>query len=245
MKLSGHTALITGSSRGIGRSIALLFASEGCNIVLNYAHNEEAASAVEKLISKKGVEVLKVKCDVSDKEQVKGMMSQAIDRFGRVDILVNNAGIVRPSLLKKMSDEDWHRVLDTNLGGVYNCCSSLVNHMIESGGGKIINLASVYGQTGAFGQCNYAAAKWGIIGFTKSLALEVGKHDIIVNAIAPGAIETDMTKGMEKFLEKYLDATPISRLGKPEEVAAIALFLTTDASYTTGEVIAVNGGFHT
>ncbi|MFC1723539.1 3-oxoacyl-ACP reductase family protein [Nanoarchaeota archaeon] len=245
MTLSGSTALITGSSRGIGRAIAIEFAKQGCNIVLNYAHNEEAASETEEKLRKLGVEVLKVKADISDHSQTDDMVQQAIEKFGRVNILVNNAGIVKPQLLSKMSREEWQKVLDINLGGTFNCCRALINHMIESGGGRIINIASLFGQTGSFGQCNYAASKWGVIGFTKSLALEVAKHDIIVNAIAPGAIDTDMTKGNEKFLEEFIDDTPLKRLGRPEEIAKIALFLVSDATYTTGDVISANGGFRT
>ncbi len=243
MTLKGQTALITGSSRGIGKAIAVEFAKNGCNIVLNYAHNEEAATATEKELLKHGVKVLKIQADVSDRGMVKQMVSKAIEQFRHIDILVNNAGIVRPALLKKMSFEEWDAVLNINLGGVFNCSRSLINHMIENGSGRIINIASVYGQTGAFGQCNYAASKWGIIGLTKSLALEAAKHNILVNAVAPGAVDTDIIKGSEKFLESYLDNTPLARLGRPEEIAKIVLFLATDATYTTGAVIPANGGF--
>jgi acetoacetyl-CoA reductase len=144
-----------------------------------------------------------------------------------------------------MLPEQWHKVLDIDLNGTFNCTHALINHMIQNNRGRIINMSSMYGQTGSFGQCNYAAAKWGVIGFTKSLALEVAKHNILVNAIAPGAVETDMINSIrEDFLQRYLNENPLKRLARPEEVAKLALFLATDATYTTGEVISINGGQH-
>jgi NAD(P)-dependent dehydrogenase (short-subunit alcohol dehydrogenase family) len=173
------------------------------------------------------------------------MVDQAINFFGKVDILVNNAGIASPALLAKMSQEQWRNVLDVDLSGAFNCAHAIINHMIANSYGRIINISSVYGQTGAFGQCNYAAAKWGVIGLTKSLALEVGRHNILVNAIAPGAVETDLIKSVrEDFMQRYVEANPLHRIAKPEEVAKAALFLATDATYTTGAVIPVNGGHH-
>jgi NAD(P)-dependent dehydrogenase (short-subunit alcohol dehydrogenase family) len=245
VKLQGRTAIITGSSRGIGRAIAIEFAREGCNIMINYASNEQAARETEEEIKKFGVRTYLCKADISKHEEAKSMVDQAINFFGKVDILVNNAGIASPALLAKMSQEQWRNVLDVDLSGAFNCAHAIINHMIANSYGRIINISSVYGQTGAFGQCNYAAAKWGVIGLTKSLALEVGRHNILVNAIAPGAVETDLIKSVrEDFMQRYVEANPLHRIAKPEEVAKAALFLATDATYTTGAVIPVNGGHH-
>lgn len=251
MRLQGKTAIITGASRGIGRAIALEFARQGCNIVINYARNDEAARATEQEIRKicegrsHPVKTYLAKADVSSHDKAKSVVDQAIDFFGKVDILVNNAGIVSPALLAKMDVDQWHKVIDIDLNGTFNMTHSLVNHMIEQKGGRIINISSLYGQTGAFGQCNYAAAKWGVIGLTKSLALEVARHGITVNAIAPGGVETDMMKGVDdKFRQAYIDMNPMHRLADPAEIAKIAVFLATDATYTTGEVISANGGCH-
>lgn len=252
MKLQGKTAIITGASRGIGKAIALEFARQGCNIVINYAHNDQAAHDAEEEIKKicegraHPVKTYLAKADVSKYDDAGSVVSQAIDFFGKVDILVNNAGIVSPSLLSKMDATQWHKVIDIDLNGTFNMTHNLINHMIENKSGRIINMASLYGQTGAFGQCNYAAAKWGVVGFTKSLALEVARHGITVNSIAPGGVETDMMKGVdEKFRQSYIDANPMKRLAEPAEIARIALFLASDATYTTGEVISANGGLHT
>lgn len=245
MKLKGQTAIITGSSRGIGRAIAIALASEGCNILINYSHNEAAAYETENLIKNLdvGVKTYIAKADVSDYDQVENMVKNAIDFFGRIDILVNNAGIVRPALLKNMSREQWDKVINIDLNGTFNCVHNIINHMIENEGGRIINISSLYGQTGSFGQCNYSAAKWGVIGFTKSLALEVAKHNIMVNSVAPGAVETDMTAVLdEKTTENFINSIPMKRFAKPEEVAKTVLFLVADAEYITGEVISVNGG---
>jgi NAD(P)-dependent dehydrogenase (short-subunit alcohol dehydrogenase family) len=245
MRLQGKTAIITGSSRGIGRAIAIEFAREGCNILINYSSNYEAARQTEEELKKFGVRTYLCKADVSKYDEAKSMVEQAIVFFGKVDILVNNAGITNPALLAKMSVEQWHSVLDVDLNGTFNCTHASLNHMISNNQGRIINISSLYGQTGAFGQCNYAAAKWGVIGFTKSLALEAARNNILVNAIAPGAVETDLIKSVrEDFLQRYIEANPLKRLAKPEEVAKAALFLATDATYTTGEVISVNGGQH-
>jgi len=252
MKLQGKTAIITGGSRGIGKAIALEFAKQGCNVMINYARNDDAARACEEEIKNlcsgraHPVKTYLAKADVSKYEEAKEVVSQAISFFGRVDILVNNAGVVSPALLAKMEVSQWHKVIDIDLHGTFNMTHNLINHMIENKGGRVINISSLYGQTGAFGQCNYAAAKWGVVGFTKSLALEVAKHGITVNSIAPGAVDTDMVRsGNEKFLQMYIDSNPMKRLADPAEIAKIALFLATDATYTTGEVISANGGSRT
>lgn len=245
MKLSGKTAIITGSSRGIGRAIAIEFAREGCNVMINYTSNYDAARQTEDELKKSGVRTYLCKADISRYDEARSMVEQAINFFGKVDILVNNAGITSPALLAKMSPEQWHSVLDVDLNGAFNCTHAIINHMIANSYGRIINISSLYGQTGAFGQCNYAAAKWGVIGLTKSLALETAKHNILVNAIAPGAVETDLARSArEDFMQKYINANPLHRIAKPEEVAKAALFLATDATYTTGAVIPVNGGHH-
>ena len=245
MKLKDKTAIITGSSRGIGRAIALEFAKEGCNIVINYTHNEDAARKTEEEIKKFGVKTYLAKADISKYEEAKTMVEHVISFFGKIDILVNNAGTVSPALLSKMGPDQWHKIIDVDLNGTFNCTHSIINHMIENKSGRIINMSSLYGQTGSFGQTNYSAAKWGVVGFTKSLALEVARYDILVNAIAPGAVETDITKSVRQdFLQKYIDANPLKRLARPEEIAKVALFLATDATYITGEVISVNGGHY-
>jgi NAD(P)-dependent dehydrogenase (short-subunit alcohol dehydrogenase family) len=245
MKLAGRSAIITGASRGIGKAIALEFAREGCNILINYASNEEAARQTEEEIKKYGVRTYLAKADISKYDEAKSVVEQAVKFFGKVDILVNNAGIVSPALLSKMLPEQWHEVLDTDLNGTFNCTHALVNHMIGNNYGRIINISSLYGRTGAFGQANYAAAKWGVVGFTKSVALEVARYNILVNAIAPGAVETDMVKGInDSFMQQYINTNPMKRLAKPDEVAKVALFLAADATYVTGEVISVNGGHH-
>ncbi|AVX30597.1 3-oxoacyl-[acyl-carrier-protein] reductase [Carboxydocella thermautotrophica] len=244
MVLENKVALVTGASRGIGRAIALAFAQAGADVVVNYSGSADAAQAVVDEIKAMGRRARAVQADVSQPEQVENMVNQVLSDFGRIDILVNNAGITRDGLLLRMKREDWQRVIDINLTGVFLCTKAVLKPMMKQRSGRIINITSVIGLTGNAGQANYAAAKAGIIGFTKSVAREVGSRGITCNAIAPGFIQTDMTGVLgEKVREELLAQIPLERLGQPEDVAAVALFLAGPAaSYITGQVINVDGG---
>lgn len=244
MNLSGKVCLVTGGSKGIGRSICIEFAKNGADIALNYSSDEIAAAQTAEEIKKLGAKVETFKTDVSDFEQVEKMVKDIYDKLGRIDILVNNAGITKDALLLRMTEKEWDKVIDVNLKGVFNTSKACIKYMLkQKQGGRIINISSIVGIYGNAGQTNYAAAKAGIIGFTKSLAKEVGSRDITVNAIAPGFIRTDMTFSL---LQKDSDISkniPLKRLGNPEDVAKAAAFLASeDASYITGQVIAVDGG---
>lgn len=246
MILEGKVALITGSSRGIGRAIALGFAREGANIVINYLQEKGKADAVVKEIEAMGRQACAIQGDVSDYKQAEELIKGALDRFGHLDILVNNAGINWDSTLSKMSEEMWHKVLGVTLTGVFNCTRAAVGHMQERGSGKIINISSVVGQVGVFGTANYAAAKAGIFGFTKALAKELARKGINVNTLALGYFETGMLLRLSPQIQQnILQQIPMGRFGKEEEVAKTALFLASDASnYITGQIIHVNGGFY-
>lgn len=241
--MKGKVALVTGSSKGIGKAIAIALAENGVNLVINYSKSEKEAQDVVEEIKKKNVDSIAVKADVSNKEDVERMFKIIQDKFGKLDILVNNAGITKDRTLKNMADEEWLSVINTNLTSAFYCAKSALNLMNE--GGSIINMSSVVGISGNFGQCNYAAAKAGLIGFTKSLAKEAGKKNITVNAIAPGFIETEMTDKIP-FINKQLivhKLIPLGRMGKTKEVAELAVFLSSDkARYITGEVIKIDGG---
>ncbi|GAQ26296.1 MULTISPECIES: 3-oxoacyl-[acyl-carrier-protein] reductase [Tepidanaerobacter] len=244
MNLSSKVCLVTGGSKGIGRSICIEFAKNGADIALNYSSDEKAAVQTAEEIRKLGAKVETFKTDVSDFQQVEKMVKDIYDKFGRIDILVNNAGITKDALLLRMTEKEWDKVIDVNLKGVFNTSKACVRYMLkQKQGGRIINISSIVGIYGNAGQTNYAAAKAGIIGFTKSLAKELGSRDITVNAIAPGFIRTDMTLSL---LQKDSDISkniPLKRLGNPEDVAKTAAFLASeDASYITGQVIAVDGG---
>jgi len=249
--LDGRSALVTGASRGIGRSIALRFAEEGCAVALNYVaeaarDNAREAEDVAEAIRALGCRCLCVEADVTDDAGTEAMVAQVIEAFAGLDILVNNAGITRDKTLKKLDKADWDAVIAVNLTGAFHCTRAAIDHMRERGYGRIVSVASVVGQTGNIGQTSYAASKAGLIGFTKSLAREVARRGITVNAIAPGFIDTEMTRAIpEEALEQTLAAIPLGRLGCPEDVANAALFLASDeASYITGHVLAVNGGFY-
>jgi len=241
---SGKNVLITGGSRGIGRAIALKMASLGGNIVINYTRNEEAARQTAKEIEALGGKAMLVQCDVGSYQQVDAMIQQIRESIGDVDILINNAGITRDNLLMRMSEADWDDVINTNLKGVYNCTKAVIRPMMKNRYGKIINVSSVVGLTGNVGQSNYAAAKAGIIGFTKAMAKELAPRKINVNAVAPGFITTDMTEVLpEELKNKILSNIPMNQFGTPEDVAEAVAFLASErARYITGQVIHIDGG---
>jgi 3-oxoacyl-[acyl-carrier protein] reductase len=242
--LTGKVAVVTGAGRGIGRAIALKLAQLGASIVINYRSSAKEAEEVISEIRNNGGKAEMVQGDVSSFEDSEKVIKFAVESFGRLDILVNNAGITKDTLLLRMKEEDFSKVLDINLKGVFNCTKHASNIMLKQKSGRIINISSVIGLIGNAGQANYAAAKAGIIGFTKSVAKELGTRGITANAIAPGFITTDMTEMLsEKVKEKLLENVPLKRLGSPEDVANLAAFLASDnASYITGQVINVDGG---
>lgn len=244
MLLDGNVAIVTGASRGIGRSVAIELAKAGAKIVINYAGNHAAAKEVEEAVKAIGGEALLIQADVANAEAVDQMIKQTIDTFGRIDILVNNAGITRDTLLMRMKEEDWDAVINTNLKGVFNCTKSVSRVMMKQRSGRIINMTSVVGIMGNAGQANYAAAKAGVVGFTKSMAKELASRGITVNAIAPGFISTDMTAVLSEQVKNDLSAQiPLGRLGTPEDVAGAVLFLASGAAnYITGQTINVDGG---
>ena len=244
MLLDGKTALVTGASRGIGRTIALRLAAEGARVAINYAGNVKAAEEVKAAIEAAGGTAILCRADVADSAAVEAMVADVAKEFGAIDILVNNAGITRDTLLMRMKDEDFAKVLDTNLKGVFYCTKAVAKLMMKKRAGRIINMASVVGLVGNAGQTNYAAAKAGVIGFSKSAAKELASRGITVNAVAPGFIGTDMTADLpESVKEKALSDIPLGRAGQPEDVANAVLFLASDqASYITGQVVHVDGG---
>lgn len=237
-------ALITGSSRGIGKQIAIKLAKNGYNIVVNYVNkNEEVEKTIEEL-KQFGVEVLEAQGDISNYEQSEKIVNLVIEKFGQIDVLVNNAGITKDMLIMRMKKEDFTKVIDVNLVGTFNITKNVIPHMMKKRTGRIINISSVVGISGNAGQCNYAASKAGIIGFTKSLAKEVASRNILVNAIAPGFIDTDMTKVLSDSVKEGINAQiPLKRMGTAKEVAKVVKFLASeDSSYITGQVINIDGG---
>lgn len=251
MRLQGRTALITGASRGIGRAIALRFAAEGCSLALNYVtevgrDNAAEAEAVAEEVRQLGRQAVCLEADVTDFAAVQAMVAATSETLGRLDILVSNAGITRDRTLRKLSPEDWQTVLDVNLTGAFNCTKAVLEPMLEQGYGRIISLASVVGLMGNFGQANYAASKAGLLGFTKSLAREVARKGITANCIAPGFIDTEMTRAIpEDAIAQILAQIPMGSMGTVEDVANAALFLASDeARYITGQVVSVNGGMY-
>lgn len=244
MLLTDKTAVVTGGSRGIGRAIAVSLAAEGAKVAVIYAGNAAAAEETLSLIKEQGGEAVAMQCDVADDAAVSDMINAVKEQFGSVDILVNNAGITRDGLLMRMKEGDWQAVLDTNLTGVFHCTKAVTKLMMKQRSGAIINITSVVGQTGNAGQANYAAAKAGMIGFTKSVAKELASRGIRVNAVAPGCIDTDMTAVLSSAVkEDMLKSIPLGRVAQPEEVAKAVVFLASDnASYITGQVLNVDGG---
>lgn len=244
INLNEKVAIVTGGSRGIGKEVAKRLASLGSNLVINYTSKEEESLQTKAEIENLGVKCITVKCDVSKAEEVNAMVEAAISEFGKVDILVNNAGITKDSLLMRMKEEDFDKVIDVNLKGVFNCTKAVIKPMMKKKYGKIINIASVVGVIGNAGQANYCASKAGVIGFTKSAARELASRNININAVAPGFIDTDMTKVLSDEIKKsMLTNIPKNTFGKPEDVANVVAFLASDMSnYVIGQVVNVDGG---
>ena len=244
MLLDGKTALVTGASRGIGLAIAIRLASEGAAVAINYAGNVKAAEEVKAVIEAAGGRAMLVQADVADSTAVDAMIKAVIEAFGQIDILVNNAGITRDGLLMRMKEEDWDAVINTNLKGIFHCTKAVSKLMMKKRYGRIVNMASVVGLIGNAGQSNYAAAKAGVIGFSKSMARELASRGITVNMVAPGFIDTDMTAVLpDKVREAMVADIPLGKIGTPENVADAVVFLVSDqASYITGQTINVDGG---
>ena len=244
MNLTGKVALVTGASRGIGQATAIELAKAGADVVVNFIGNETVAQETVEKIEALGRKAIKIKANVGDADDVQAMVDEAIATFGHIDILVNNAGITRDGLLIRMKDSDWDEVLNINLKGVYLVTKAVAKLMVKQRAGRIINMTSVSGVTGNVGQANYAAAKAGVIGFTKTCAKELAARGITVNAVAPGFIETAMTDVLPEKIKEGIAATvPFGRMGQPEEIASVVTFLASDfASYITGQVLNVDGG---
>jgi 3-oxoacyl-[acyl-carrier protein] reductase len=242
--LKGKNALVTGSSRGIGRSIALELAKQGANVVVNYAGNEEKAREVVEEIKQLGVKAMKIQADVANESNVKAMIKEVVNEFGSLDILVNNAGANKDNLIMRMKEEEFDQVINTNLKGVFLCTKTAARYMMKQREGKIVNVASIVGVSGNPGQANYVAAKAGVIGLTKTTAKEFATRNIHVNAVAPGFISTDMTDALsEEQQQGMLSMIPLEKFGQPEDVAKTVRFLASDdANYITGQTIHIDGG---
>ena len=245
--LEGKTAIITGGSRGIGKAIVEIFVKQGANVAFTYSSSSDAAKAIENKLSTNSVKVKSYKSDASNFEEAQVLAASVLKEFGSIDILINNAGITKDNLLIRMSEEDFDRVIQVNLKSVFNMTKAVQRTMLKQRKGSIINMSSVIGVKGNAGQSNYAASKAGIIGFTKSMAIELGSRNIRSNAIAPGFIVTEMTNELgEETIKQYFEAIPIKRGGTPEEIANACVFLGSDmSSYITGQVLNVDGGMLT
>ena len=245
--LEGKTAIITGATRGIGKGIAEVFAQQGANIAFTYVSSDEKAKALEEELAKNGVKVKAYKFNAAEFDAAQDMAADVVKEFGSIDVLVNNAGITRDGLLMRMSEENWDDVIQTNLKSAFNMVKAVQRTMLKQRSGSIVNMSSVVGVKGNAGQANYAASKAGLIGFSKSVALELGSRNIRSNVVAPGFIETEMTEVLdEKTVQGWRDAIPLKRGGTPDDVANLTLFLASDLSaYITGQVINVDGGMLT
>ena len=243
--LSGRSGVVTGGGRGIGRAIALELGRNGADVAVGYSQSSQEAEEVAREIQSMGPDAFPLRANVSRPEEVKPAIASVAERFGKIDFLVNNAGITRDKTLVKMTREDWEAVIDVNLHSIFNVTHEVLPYMLEREYGRVVNVSSVVGQSGNFGQTNYAAAKAGIIGFTKSAALEVAKRGITVNCIAPGYTETDMLSAVpHEGRPRVLAKIPMGRFGRPEEMATAALFLIGYGDYVTGQVIGINGGLY-
>lgn len=244
IRLEERVALVTGGSRGIGRAIAQSLASTGATVVVNYRGNQVAADETVASIEAAGGKAVAIQADVANAEDVDRLFKDVLERFGRIDILVNNAGITRDTLMLRMKDEDWDAVMDTNLRGLFLCTRAALRPMTRARWGRIINITSVVGLMGNAGQANYAAAKAGIIGFSKSVAREIGSRSITVNAVAPGFIDTELTAVLSADMrEALVKQIPLGRLGTPEDVAGVVTFLASEyAAYITGQTFNSDGG---
>lgn len=244
MSLTGKAALVTGGSRGIGRAIVIELAKAGADVAINYSGNESMAQEAAREVEALGRQSAVIQANVADSDSVAKMVKHVVDKFGRLDILINNAGIAKDNLLMRMKDEDWDAVLNVNLKGVFNCTKAVTRQMMKQRSGRIINISSVVGVLGNPGQANYAAAKAGIIGLTKSNARELAARGITVNAVAPGYIQTDMTAELpEEVRQEMSKQIPLGRMGLAEDVAKVVRFLASDdAGYMTGQTLHVDGG---
>ncbi|MER2036666.1 MAG: 3-oxoacyl-[acyl-carrier-protein] reductase [Solibacillus sp.] len=244
MGLTGKCAVVTGASRGIGRAIALELAAQGAKVVVNYSGSAQKAEQVVGEIKANGGEAIAVQANVADADAVQQLMNSAVDTYGSLDILVNNAGITRDNLLMRMKNDEWDDVINTNLKGVFLCIKAVSRQMMKQRAGRIINISSIVGVAGNPGQANYVAAKAGVIGLTKTTAQELASRNILVNAIAPGFITTEMTEGLpEELKDGMLKQIPLAKLGQPEDIAkAVAFFASDNASYITGQTLHIDGG---
>ncbi len=243
--LQEAVVVVTGASRGLGRAIAEELGRNGAKVVVNYSRSKEPAEELVQEISENGGEAIAVQADVSDPEQAQSLIDQTIERFRRVDVLVNNAGINVDRTLKKLSVEDWDKVIQVDLNSAFYTVHAALPHMMEQGGGKIINMSSFVGEAGNIGQANYSAAKAGLLGFTKTAAKELARYGITVNSICPGFIETDMVASIpDEARDKLLKTVPLGRFGQPEEIARAVRFLVEDGDYITGQALDINGGVY-
>ena len=247
MRLKDKIALVTGSSRGVGRAVALGFGKEGAKVVVNYTSNEKAADDVVGAIKAMGSDAIAVKADVASKNDVDTLVQETVDKFGRIDILVNNAGFTRPSMMLKMTEDQWDQVVDIHLKGAFLCSQAAGVHMKEQQKGKIINVTSVAGLVGTVGQINYSAAKGGILSMTKSIARELARYNICANVISLGIVATDMTEKIredEKLREIYMNRILLKRFAEPDDISPAFVFLASDESdYVTGQLLCVDGGY--
>jgi 3-oxoacyl-[acyl-carrier protein] reductase len=247
MKLKDKIALVTGSSRGIGRAVALAYAKEGAKVVVNYTSNEKAAQEVVEAIEKMDSQAIAIKADVSKKTETERLVQGGMDQFGRIDILVNNAGFGRPAMMLKMEEEHWDQVIDIHLKGAFLCAQAAGRHMKEQKSGKIINVSSVAGLVGTVGQINYSAAKGGVLSMTKSMARELARYNVCVNVISLGIVATDMSEKIrtdEKLSEIYMNRILLKRFAEPEDISPAFVFFASDESnYITGQLLCVDGGY--